>query len=286
MCWRIRKKARVDMNDGKTTRRRCLKALGAAAAAAALSAGAPQLSAQTNAVYGASGTDDQYDLIFTRIKHDFGAPGGAARWNTYPGADQDLLEELSKVVRCKVKELPGCNGISPDYGEDDQFNAVATLSDPESLKRRPFLFLTGEGTLQLTPAQRTNLKTAVQSGSFLLIDDCVLAPSGDFLYQSAYNELEATFGKGSVVRIPTSHEIFNNVYDLSSIGLPHCQGQNHGAYGVFQGERLAVFLSATDLHCGWADRRHSWFPNPSLGEHGYKEAIQMGINILMYAMAR
>jgi hypothetical protein len=65
-------------------------------------------------------------------------------------------------------------------------------------------------------------------------------------------------------------------------------GQYHGARGVFVGNRLAVFLSSTDIHCGWADSRGRWFGaggKRGIGKHGYKEAIQMGINIIMYAVS-
>ena len=59
--------------------------------------------------------------------------------------------------------------------------------------------------------------------------------------------------------------------------VPH--GQNHGARGVFIGDRLAVFLGSTDLHCGWCDSHGvEW------GIEGYRKAIQMGINIILYAM--
>ena len=51
---------------------------------------------------------------------------------------------------------------------------------------------------------------------------------------------------------------------------------------MFLGDRLAVLLSATDIHCGWADRARAFFP---AGTIGYTESIQMGINIIMYAMS-
>ena len=69
---------------------------------------------------------------------------------------------------------------------------------------------------------------------------------------------------------------------LQRFGLmPYMHGQNHGARGFFVGDRLAVFLCSTDIHCGWCD---------SLGmEWGsienYEKAIQIGINLIMYAMS-
>jgi len=57
-------------------------------------------------------------------------------------------------------------------------------------------------------------------------------------------------------------------------------GQNHGARGVFVDDRLAVFLSSTDIHCGWCDSHGFEF-----GRYNYEKAIQMGINIIMYALS-
>jgi len=105
-----------------------------------------------------------------------------------------------------------------------------------------------------------------------------------------------------VQRIPLEHEIFHNVYDLGDEGLPYMEhqnrvllpgmrqprqrglpymhGQNHGARGVFIGDRLAVFLSSTDIHCGWCDSHGFEFD-----KQNYEKAIQMGINIIMYAIS-
>ena len=49
---------------------------------------------------------------------------------------------------------------------------------------------------------------------------------------------------------------------------------------VFIGDRLAVFLSSTDIHCGWCDSHGFEF-----GKQNYEKAIQMGINIIMYAIS-
>ncbi|NIN36200.1 MAG: DUF4159 domain-containing protein, partial [Gammaproteobacteria bacterium] len=41
-----------------------------------------------------------------------------------------------------------------------------------------------------------------------------------------------------------------------------------------------VFLSSTDIHCGWCDSHGFEF-----GKQNYEKAIQMGINIIMYAIS-
>ncbi len=123
------------------------------------------------------------------------------------------------------------------------------------------------------------------------MDDCVAYGPGDFFYHSSYKLLEQLFGRGAVNKISTENEIFHNFYDLSQVGLPYIQGTNWRPRGIFIEDRLAVLLSSTDIHCGWADRTQTWFgPNVTRrfagrGIHGYNEAIKMGINLIMYVLS-
>ena len=61
-------------------------------------------------------------------------------------------------------------------------------------------------------------------------------------------------------------------------------GASHGSNrrsprGLFIGDRLGVFLSSTDMHCGWCDSHGiEW------GLDAYRKTIQWGINIILYAM--
>lgn len=179
---------------------------------------------------------------------------------------------------------------------------MVAFDEREEIRKYPLLFMTGENHYKLDDQQKRNLAEYVLRGGFLLMDDCVVGSGGDFFYKSSYELLEEVFGRGAVRRIPLEHEIFHNMYDLGQTGLPHLEqqnlvllpgmrspqqiglpymhGQNHGARGVFVEDRLAVFLSSTDLHCGWCDSHGLTF-----GRRNYEKAIQMGINIIMYALS-
>lgn len=239
-----------------------------------------------------------YDFVMPRVMHiPLQQPGkgqGPDTWDVRPGGDKNLLSRLSTVIRCRTKSIPGADNWQPQHAAEGQLNAVVTFDSLEKIKKYPFLFMTGENYFQFDDDQKNNLKQYINRGGFLLMDDCVVGDGGDFFYQSAFKLLEETFGKDSVKRIPNEHEIFHNVYDLGDAGmpsmdyiyrkrpggLPYMHGQNHGARGVFIGDRLAVFLSSTDIHCGWCDSLGiEW------GRENYEKAIQMGINIIMYAMS-
>jgi hypothetical protein len=239
---------------------------------------------------------DRYDFIFARVRFEEGQPFGRSQgpdiWNVRPGGDANLLDEFSSVIRCKVKPIYNTHEWQPQYASAGQLNAVVTFDDFETVKPYPFLFMTGENYFKFTAKAKSNVKAYIERGGFIFMDDCVVGDGTDYFYQSARVMLEEIFGRGSLKRIPLGHEVFRNVYDLSDkgiptmqhkrmeqMGLPYILGQNHGARGIFVGDRLAVFLSSTDLHCGWCDRSGVYF-----GSNNYRQSIKMGVNVIMYAM--
>jgi len=232
---------------------------------------------------------DKYDFLLPRVKfasqtgvHDY--------WHARPGGDANLLNELKKVIRCKVKPVLGTNNWNPPKASEGQFNAVVSFEEPEELINYPMLLMTGESPYRFSRDQKEGMVNYVKQGGFLFMEDCMANSVRDLFYQCSYKLLEELFGRGSIKRIPNSHEIFNNVYDLSNIGLPLMNGIEHGARGIFIDGRLAILLSSHDIHCGWCDRAGNIFryqANPSgcIGPWSYKEAIRMGINMVMYAIS-
>ncbi len=229
---------------------------------------------------------EKYDFVMPRVQiATLKVPGrgeGTDYWNVRPGGDRNLLNRLSAVIRCRTKPIVNIlSGWDPQYAKSKgQLNAVVTFDEPDKLQKYPFLFMTDENEFRFTQTQKNNLKEYIRRGGFIFMDDCVVLNGGDFFYQSAYSLLEDVFGRNSVKTIPREHEIFHNVYDLGAIGLPYLKGVNHGARGVYNGDRLAVFLSSNDIHCGWCDEARNNF-----GPMGHEQALQMGINIIMYAMS-
>jgi len=263
----------------KISRRQLLKKAGGQAVGAALAA--TRLCSTIQAGEPDNGPDDldKYDFLMPRVKFTH-EKREVDRWNVRPGGDANLLREFSSVIRCRVKPIRQAYDWQPQWSAEGQLNAVVAFDELEDMEKYPFLFMTGENHYKFDDRQKANLKEYILRGGFLLMDDCVVASGGDFFYKSSYALLEEVFNSGAVKRIPLQHEVFHNVHDLGKTGLPHMHGQNHGARGVFIGDRLAIFLSSTDLHCGWCDSRGGVF-----GKHNYNKAIQMGINVIMYAIS-
>jgi hypothetical protein len=290
----------MNQNYGHINRRQFLKKASGVILGASLTSGGSALTAKQ--AYPSEFPDDldRYDFVMPRVKFTH-EKREVDRWDVRPGGDANLLREFRSVIRCKVKPIKGALDWQPQWASEGQLNAVVSFNDLEGVTKYPFLFMTGENHYRFREKEKENLKEYINRGGFLLMDDCVVGSGGDFFYQSSYALLEEVFGKGSVRSIPHEHEVFHNIYDLGDTGLPAMQrynrvilfgrrrpqqkilpymhGQNHGARGVFIGERLAVFLSSTDIHCGWCDSHGFEF-----GRQSYRQAIQMGINIIMYAI--
>ena len=268
------------MNSKDINRRGFLKRVGKTTAGFALSAtGLVFLPAPL--VQGASKNDDdnKYDFIMPRAKFECKSKQVSDQWNTVPGGDRQLLESLSSVIRCRVKVSTNCQGPNPGQGQEKHFTHLAEFNDIDEMQKYTFIFMTASGEYEFNSRQKKNLEDYLLGGGFILMDDCVAntTHTGDFFFRSSYDLLGDVFGGGAVREIPLDHEVFRNIYDLGN-GLPYIQGQQHPAQGLFIDNRLAVFLSSTDIHCGWAYLRTGSFNN-------CKEAIEMGINIIMYSIS-
>jgi len=266
---------------GELTRRALIRSAAGVGAVTALGAAGILPIATASA---AEDDTDKYDFLIARVRFKL-TQNVVDVWNTGPGAERNLLEELTKYVRCKVKLPQGCYCNDPYYGEDRHFNAVVDFSGPVSPQKYPFLLMTSEGYFSFNSTQKTNLKNYVDGGGFIFMDDCVAGMGTDFFYQSAHNMVNEVYGSGALTVIPKTHEVFNNVFDLSKTGLPNVSGVYHPAEGLWRGDRIGIILSSTDIHCGWIDKHHNWYTAARGKTAGYEDAIQFGINMIVYVLA-
>jgi len=268
---------------GKLTRRSVIASAALAAASGMLPASAFAATAARKPRGAKAAPIQQYDFILPRVK--FACDEGAIdTWNVTPGGDKNLLREAGATLNLRVKLVQGVTSYDPYYGDEDDFDAVVYLSNAEELKKYPLLFMTGEGRFDLDRTERHALYQYLTDGGMILIDDCLLDDS-DVFFKRARAILSDLFGKKAVVIIPHDHEVFTNVFDFSGTGLPQIARVWQDAEGVFIGDRLAVFLSSTDLHCGWTDIEGRWYTQSVNGGTAYAAAIQMGTNIIRYAIS-
>ena len=196
---------------------------------------------------------EEFGVRIARVKY-----GGGGDWYADPSSIPNWLAEFEQ--RTGVKTQPE--------------EKVVSLTD-ENLRAYPFLYMTGHGTVRLTPEELSALRRHLEAGGFLYADDNY---GMDVSFRATVREL---FPEEQLEALPVSHPIYHSFYDLP--GLPKIHehdGKPPQGYGVTIDGRLVLFYTyESDIGDGLED--------PSVhGDSPDKRelAVKMAVNILMYAI--
>lgn len=141
----------------------------------------------------------------------------------------------------------------------------------------PFLHLTGHGNLTFSDAEVARLREYLLRGGFLHADD-------NYGLDAAFRrEIAKVFPDRPLVDVPLSHPVYRIVYPFPE-GIPKIHehdGQPARGYGIFIGDRLAVYYShEADLGNGWEDIG-TYADDPP---EAHEAALRMGVNLFVYAV--
>ena len=136
----------------------------------------------------------------------------------------------------------------------------------------PFLYMTGHGNVVFSNQEAENLRTYLQAGGFLFInDDFGMDPFIRIAMKKVLPETE-------LVELPFSHPIYHQKYDFPN-GLPKIHqhdGKPAKGYGLMSQGRLVAFYNyESDLGDGWDDVHKD-------PEDMRQKALEMGSNIVKY----
>jgi len=191
---------------------------------------------------------------------------GAARAAPRPTAAQRLAWEARQRTSVETRLEP----------------TRARLSDPRVFAT-PLLYWNGDQAFApLSEAEVTGLKRFVEFGGAVIIDDA--APEQSGFDASIRRELERAFGRGALVRLPSTHTVYRSFYLLDR-PVGRVEGPEH-LEAVLRAGRAAVIYSRHDL--GGAFERdnlgnHTHPVEPG-GEVQREAAIRLGVNLVMYAL--
>ena len=193
-------------------------------------------------------------LTIARLQYD-----GGGDWYANPSSLPNLLRAIRERTSLDVEPA----------------EARVRLTD-DRLWDYPFLHLTGHGNIKLSDVEVERLREYLERGGFLHADD------NYGLDEHFRREIARVFPDRQLVDVPLTHPIYNLVYRFPE-GLPKIHehdGKPARGYGIFLGDRLAVFYShESDLGNGWEDPEvHNDPP------HLHEAALRMGINLFMYAV--
>lgn len=183
---------------------------------------------------------------------------GGGDWYSNPTALPNLIEYCNDNIDTKINAKPQ----TVEVGSSDIFQF-------------PFLHMTGHGNVFFSEEDAENLRNYLVSGGFLHIDD------NYGMQPYITKELKKVFPNKELIELPSSHAIFNNVFNFPQ-GLPKIHehdGKRPQAMGLFQEDRLVLlFTFESDLGDGWEDPEVHNDP-----EDVREKALQMGANIIKYA---
>ena len=183
---------------------------------------------------------------------------GGGDWYANPTSLKNLAQFCNQQLntRFDIKEA------QVEVGSPDLFNY-------------PFVHMTGHGRWVLSDAEAKNLRTYLESGGFLHIDD------NYGLDEYVRPALIKVFPELSLVELPFSHPVYHQKFNFTN-GLPKVHEHDNKppkGFGLILNGRLVCFYSAeTDLGDGWEDADvHNDNPEKRTA------ALQMGANLVQYA---
>lgn len=183
-----------------------------------------------------------------------GIPAHLEKWmNARTGIRVNLIVHGGKSVYLSWPPVE-----DPDEdGEDappEQIESASESVAPGGLFKQPMLLMSGMREVNLSEAERVNLrKYLIEKGGFLFIDD--YSEDTNAFALSIRSRLRLAFPEFPIERIPNNHEIYNiffRVYGppLGSISWLRRKERDTEAEnyleGIFIGERLAVVISDRD----------------------------------------
>ena len=184
---------------------------------------------------------------------------GGGDWYNDPSA-------LKNIAKFTSRQVP--IAINPEFTD-------IALGSSE-LFDYPFAFLTGHGNISINQSEAQNLRSYLDNGGFLYVDD-------DYGLDEHFRKaIKQVYPDEDLVEIPFDHPIYHQIFEFPD-GLPKIHehdGKPPQGFAIFRDGRMVLFYTyETNLADGWA--------NPEVHNDPAairQKALQMGANILVYAL--
>lgn len=183
--------------------------------------------------------------------------GGGGDWYVNPTSLPNLIKFCNAEIGTTISEKP----VTVTPGSVEIFDY-------------PFVHMTGHGNVYFSEDEVENLRSYLNSGGFLHIDD------NYGMDQYVRKEIKKLFPNKELEELPVNHPIFNSFFKFPN-GLPKIHEHDNlppQAFGIYEENRLVLLYTyETDLGNGWENPEvHNDPPEVRL------KALQMGANIIKY----
>ncbi|HOE10805.1 MAG TPA: DUF4159 domain-containing protein [bacterium] len=204
----------------------------------------------------ASAQDAGSGLSIARLKY-----GGGGDWYSNASSLPNLLAALRERLEMTFPKQ----------------ESVVAPSDP-ALAGYPILYMNGHGTVRFTEAERERLRDYLHRGGFLWADD-------NYGMDSSFrSEMQQLFPDHPLVELPHDHPIYHYFYSFDA-GPPKIHlhdGLPAQGLGIYLDGRLVVFYT---YQCDIGDGMESQGVHPEDPPEKHEAALQMGINIVLFALS-
>jgi hypothetical protein len=184
---------------------------------------------------------------------------GGGDWYSNPTSLPNLVKFCNANLGMQISE----EVATVEVGSPDLFNY-------------PFVHMTGHGNVVFSAADAENLRTYLEAGGFLHIDD------NYGMDPFVRPQMKKVFPELDFVELPFEHPVYHQQFKFPN-GLPkiheHDEKPAQGFGIIFEGRLVCFYSFETDLGDGWEDRE---VHNDS--EEARLKALRMGANLVRYAL--
>jgi hypothetical protein len=182
---------------------------------------------------------------------------GGGDWYANPTSLPNLIQYCNSNLKTNIYPKPS----TVELGSPEIFNF-------------PFVHATGHGNIIFSESEANNLRTYLEGGGFLHVDD------NYGINEYFRREIKKVFTDKDLIELPPSHPIFHQKYTFNE-GLPKIHEHDNKppqAFGIFIEDRMVcLYTYECDLGDGWEDPDVHNDP-PETRE----KALKMGANIIEF----
>jgi hypothetical protein len=208
---------------------------------------------------------------------------GDGGWShDYPMSVQGIMKAVTEVTSLEAPV--------------DSFMTVMSVTDPEFM-RYPLAMVTEPGCWSPTEAEVAALRTYLEKGGFLLLDDLTFSDGTPMHMETAIARVEAWLSRvlpqSKLVRVPGSDPIFDGFFKIAPEDVPEGgpleRGTGGELFGIYRDNDPAKGLMLIVTYRGMLGHHWRWVggTGSGLGESDTPsgKAYRLGLNILIYGLS-
>ena len=209
---------------------------------------------------GKGGWPDGMDGAVVRfIRLDHGGPGWDDGMDGRSNADKNFLQEFKKVTGFKV----AANGESIRVSQLKQFPKGG---------QPPFVYLTGDGDIRMSPRDIEILRQYLLDGGLLFAD-----AGSPWFHQNFISLARALFPGNPLRDIADDDPIYQMPYVFPNGAPPLWHHGGYRAMGIKNKDRWVIYYHPGDINDTWKDDRGGMTKELS------QSAMDLGVNIIYYS---